>query len=180
MKSYFEDFKKSMKQRMRIHVTLVEKYYNDICFLVDIDYTFIQVVVPKVKWLRPLGYEINVDEASTTIIALLVEEIDKSVKIFGNYDVMKSKVEMELKIVSTLKKKDKLVRKLKAKFGEGAGDEEEEDDEEEEEEEELQAQEPLALTQGMGEEIEKEEGAKEEKIKEVPIPIDPKKRKAKA
>ena len=32
---------------------------------------------------------------------------------------MKSKVEMELKTTSTLKKKDKLVKNLKAKFGEG-------------------------------------------------------------
>ena len=37
---------------------------------------------------------------------------------------------MELKITSTLKKKDKLVKKLKAKFGEGVEEEEEEGDEE--------------------------------------------------
>ena len=41
MTSYFEGFKQSMKQRLRIHVSLVENYYNEICFLVDIDYTFI-------------------------------------------------------------------------------------------------------------------------------------------
>ena len=46
---------------------------------------------------------------------------------------MKFKIQMELKTTSTLKKKDKLVRKLKAKFGERVG--EEEDDEEDEEEE---------------------------------------------
>ena len=44
MTSYFEDFKKSMKQRMRILVSLVEQHINDICFLVDIDYTYIEVV----------------------------------------------------------------------------------------------------------------------------------------
>ena len=64
---------------------------------------------------------------------------------------MKSKVEMELKIASTLKKKDKMVRKLKAKFRQGARDNDEEDDEEDEEEEEVQGQESLSLTQGMGE-----------------------------
>ena len=50
---------------------------------------------------------------------------------------------MELKSSSTLKKKDKLVLKLNAKFGEGVIEEEEEDGEEEEQK---QAQEPLALT----------------------------------
>ena len=42
MTSYFEDFKKSMKQRMRILVSLVEKHVNDIFFLVDIDFTYVQ------------------------------------------------------------------------------------------------------------------------------------------
>ena len=50
---------------------------------------------------------------------MLVEEIDKSAKPFGTYDVVRSKVEMELKIASILKKKDKLMKKLKAIFGEG-------------------------------------------------------------
>ena len=117
MKSYFEDFKKSMNERLKIPISLVEKYYNDIYFLVDIDYTYVQASTPRVRWLRPLGYEINVDEASVAIAIFLVEEVDKNAKIFGNYDVMKSMVEMVLKTTSTLKKKDRLLKKLKAKFG---------------------------------------------------------------
>ena len=134
MTSYFEDFKKSMKQRLRIPVSLVEQHVNDICFLVDIDYTYIQAAIPRVRWLRPLGYEINIDEASTTITSLLAEDIDKTTKPFSTFDVVKSKVEMELKKTSTIKKKDRLVKKLKARFGEGAAEAEEEEEEEEEEE----------------------------------------------
>ena len=37
MTRYFDDFKKSMKKRMRIPISLLEKHYNDICFLVDVD-----------------------------------------------------------------------------------------------------------------------------------------------
>ena len=117
MTSYFEDFKKSMKQRLRIPVSLIEQHINDIFFLVDIDYTYIQETIPRVRWLRPLGYEINIDEASVAITTLLAEEIDKSAKPFGTFDVVKSKVEMELKTTSTIKKKDRLVNKLKARFG---------------------------------------------------------------
>ena len=51
--------------------------------------------------------KINIDEDLATITALLVEEVDKTVKKFDNYDVVKYKVEMELKIVSTLKRKTK-------------------------------------------------------------------------
>lgn len=116
MTSYFKDFKKSMKQRLRISISLVEKNCNEFFFLVDIDYTYMQAIVSRVRWLRLLGYEINIDEASVAITALLAEEVDKTTKLFRNYDVVKSNVEMELKNTSTLKKKDKMVRKLKGKF----------------------------------------------------------------
>ena len=82
MTSYFEDFKKSMKQRMRMLVSLVEQHEKDICFLINIDYTYIQAVIPRVIWLRPLGYELDVDQESTTITTLLVEEVDKAAKHF--------------------------------------------------------------------------------------------------
>ena len=49
MTSYFEDFKKSMKKRSRIHVCLVEQHYNDFCFLVDANFTYFQVVIPRVR-----------------------------------------------------------------------------------------------------------------------------------
>ena len=113
--------------------------------MVDIDYIYIQATVLRVGWLRTLGYEINIDEVLATITALLAEEVDKTTKLFGNYEVVKSKVEMELKTTSTLKKKEKLVRKLKENFGEGVGNDDEEDDEEDEAEEE-QGHEPLSLT----------------------------------
>jgi len=115
----------------------VEQHINDICFLVDIDYTYIQAAIPRVRWLRPLGYELNIDEALVAITTWVSEEIDKIAKPFGTYDVVRSKVEMELKTTLLIKRKDKLVRKLKKKFGdriEGAVEEEEKVDESEEDE----------------------------------------------
>ena len=180
MTSYFEYFNKSMKETMRIPVSLVEKHYNEIFFLVDVDYTFVQAATPRVRLLRPLGYEINVDESSAAIKTLLSEEVDKTANFFGNYEMVKSKITMELKIASAIKKKDRIVKKLKAKFGEGA-EEEEEEEEEDEEEEETQTQDSLALTQGMGEDEEEEEieGAKGEEAEEASTPPEPNKRKAK-
>ena len=70
--SYFEYFTQSMKKILRIIVSLVKKYY-DVYFLVDSDHTFVQAMIPRVRWLRPLGYEINVDEAFIVIITLLAE-----------------------------------------------------------------------------------------------------------
>ena len=97
----------------------MEKIYNDVCFLVDVDYTIVQVATPWVRWLRPLRYEINVDEASTEITTLVVKEIEKDGNVIGNYEMAKSKITMELKTTSIIKKKEKLVKKLKEKFGEG-------------------------------------------------------------
>ena len=144
MTTYFEDFKKSMKQRLRIPISLVEKCVNDICFLVDINFTYIQAAIPRVRWLRPLGYEINVDEASAAITTLLAKEMDKEEKPSGTYDIVKSRVEIDLKTTSTMKKKEKMVKKLKARLGV-------DDDEEDDEEEEVEEQVPLAITQGLGE-----------------------------
>ena len=67
---------------------------------------------------------------------MLAEEIDKSLPHFGTYDVVRSKVDMELKTTSTIKRKYRLVKKLKAKFGEGVAEDEEEDEEGDEDEDE--------------------------------------------
>ena len=135
MTSYFEDFKKPMKKRLRIPVSLVEQHVNDIYFLVDIDFTYIQAVVPRVRWLGASGYELDVNQELATISALLAKDIDKATKPFSTYGVVKSKVEMDLKTTSIMKRKEKLVRKIKKKFGEGIEGvfEEEEEDESEEE-----------------------------------------------
>ena len=117
MSIYFDDFKNAMKKRMRIPVSLVNQHENDICFLVDIDYTYIQVVIPRVIWLRPLGYELDVDQALVAITTLLTEEMDKNAKAFGTYDVFRSRVVTYLKTTTKIKKKEKLVKRIKKKLG---------------------------------------------------------------
>ena len=76
-------------------------------FLIDTDYTYVQAIVTRVRWLRPLGYEINVDEASIAITTLLVEDVDAKAIAFGNYDMAKSNIKMELKTTSVIRKKEK-------------------------------------------------------------------------
>ena len=159
MSIYFDDFKSAMKRRMRIPVSLVEKHVNDIFFLVDIDYTYIQAVLPRIRWLRPLGYELDVDQALAAITTLLNEEMDKTTKAFGTYYVVKSRVVMELKTATTIKKKDKMVKKIKKKQGveeiNTLGEAEEISNDEEECDEE------------KGED--RNESAKEEEVEEEPI-----------
>ena len=163
MTSYFEEFKKTMKGRMRIPVSLVEKHVQDIFFLVDVDYTYIQAAVPKVRWLRPLPYEIDIDDSSTTITTLLAKEHNKEATYFRTHDIVKSRENTDLKIALSMKKKDKIMKKLKSQLGI-------KDDEGNEEEAEEEG--PLAITQGIGEDAEVAEHApiKEKKRKTTTPP----------
>ena len=127
---------------MRIPVSLVDQHESDIFVLVDIEFTYIQVVIPRVRWLRPLGYELDVDQDLVAITTLPVEEIDKVAKNIGTYDFVKSRVVIDLKTTSIVKKKEKMVKRIKKKFGveetstigevEDIIDDEEEGDEEKE------------------------------------------------
>ena len=60
-----------------------------------------------------MAYEIDVDKALVGITTLLAEDFDKEVKHFGTYDIVKSRVSTKLKIASSMRKKDKIIKKLK-------------------------------------------------------------------
>ncbi len=106
----------------------------------DTDHAYVQVEIPRFRWLKPLPYEINVNEASTAITTLLVEDIDKNAISFDNYEEAKLRIKIYLKTTTILRNKNKLVEMLKERFGEG-GEEEEDDDDDDGEEE--QGQVPL-------------------------------------
>ena len=101
--------------------------------------------MPRVRWPRPLPYEIDIDDASATITALLAEDPDKDVSYFGTYEIVKSRVNTDLKIASSMRKKDKIIKKLKSQLGVG---------DDEEDVEEAKEEGPLAITQGLGEDKE--------------------------
>ena len=71
MDNYFDEFKIKMKNRMRNPKLVVDKYYDEICFIMDTDFVYAQVVIPRVVWLRPMPYEVNVDDILTTMTGLL-------------------------------------------------------------------------------------------------------------
>ena len=56
-----KSFKIEMKKRYRIPPTLMEKYKDELCFMVEIDFTCMEAVVPRVKFVKPMGYEMSED-----------------------------------------------------------------------------------------------------------------------
>lgn len=61
MDDYFSKFHEKMHNRYRIPPQLVEKYKDDICFEVDIDYYYVNAVEPRTQSLSPMGYEVDLD-----------------------------------------------------------------------------------------------------------------------
>lgn len=49
-------------------------------------------------WVKPLGYEVNIDETKDIIESLVNEPIDPKATYFGTYDQAKAKIELEIKL----------------------------------------------------------------------------------
>ena len=100
--------------------------------------------MPRVAWVKPLPYEVNIDEARDIIEALVNEPVDPRQPTFGTYDEAKTKIELQIKIPQAISKGKRRIAKLKTKIN------------------------PLMLTKGKGEdEEEEEEGEEPESEKEV-------------
>lgn len=141
MDNYFEVFKKKMNNRSRIPPNLVEDYKDDVFFMVDYDRVYIQVVIPRVAWEKPLPYEINIDEARDIIEALVNEPTDPKLPTSGTYEEAKKRIELSIKIPQDISIGKKRVSKMKTIEGplmitEGKGEDEEDDPEDDEEESE--------------------------------------------
>lgn len=79
-------FKNQMRKRSRIPPVIVEKYKNEICFMVDIDFTFVEAVEPRVEFIDPLGYEVSEAKMEEYISRLVKCKLDANSSIFGTYE----------------------------------------------------------------------------------------------
>ena len=143
MDNYFEVFKEKMNNRFQIPPKLVEDYKDDVCFMVHCEKVYIEVVIPRVAWVKPLPYEINIDEAKDIIEALVNEPAIPNIPYFGTYEEAKKRIELSIKIPQAINKGKKRVEKLKTiegppmlTKGKGEDEDEESDDDEESEKEE--------------------------------------------
>lgn len=65
---------------MRIPKSIVDRYFDEICFMVYTYFVYAWVVLPIIAWLRPMPYEVNVDA---------------NAKPFKTYDIVKNQMNME-------------------------------------------------------------------------------------
>ena len=76
MDNYFDVFKEKMNNRFKIPKKIVEDYKDDVCFMVNSDRVYIQAMKPRIVWVKPLPYEVNIDETKDIIEALIDELFD--------------------------------------------------------------------------------------------------------
>ena len=114
--------------------------------MVDCDKVYIQAVIPRVAWVKPLPYEINIDEARDIIEALVNEPAIPNIPPFGTYEEAKKRIELRIKIPQAISRGKKRVAKLRTAEG------------------------PLMLTEGKGEDDEGESEDEEESEKEEEPP----------
>ena len=96
--------------------------------------------MPRVRWLKAVWYEVNIDETSIAITTLLFEEVDNNATYFGTFEEAKARITTNLHKTKVVKKKSKIINNLIEQFGEGSDKEEEKG--------EKKSDKPLLLTQG--------------------------------
>ena len=83
-------FQNEMRQRFRIVPTIVDKFKEDICVMVNTNFTYIQVVEHWETFLDPLGYELS-DETIARYLDLLSKSEDQANYRFGtNEEIIQS------------------------------------------------------------------------------------------
>ena len=99
---------------------------------------------PIIVWVKPLPYEVNIDETKDIIEALISEPIDPRAPHFGTYDEAKARIELKIKLPQAVNKGNRRIAKLKSNT-------------------------PLILTKSKGEDIDEVEDEDESKEEEEPL-----------
>ena len=73
MGNYFEEFKEKMRSRMIIPKYIIKKYYDKVYFIVDTNFVYAQEISLRISCLRPMPYEVNVDETTIEVTTVLAK-----------------------------------------------------------------------------------------------------------
>ena len=66
-----------------------------------------------VTWVKPLSYEVEIDETKDIIEALINEPNDPKIVYFGTYDEAKARIKLEIKLPQVVNKGKNIIAKLK-------------------------------------------------------------------
>ena len=75
-----------MKQRFKILKYVVEKNKDDICFMVEIDFTSMDVIEPREIFIQPMWYEVNEEFLEGYTKRILESKRDTEYPRWGTYE----------------------------------------------------------------------------------------------
>ena len=112
-----KEFQSEMKKRYRIPPSLVEKYKQDICFMVEIDHTCMEAIVPRVKFIEPMGYEMSAELIEGYAQIILQSEVDTSCTRWRTYEEKIREVQTKQAAKDFEKKVKKVVESILKESG---------------------------------------------------------------
>ena len=110
-------FQVEMKQRYRIPPVLIEKYKDEPCFMVEIDFTCMEVVVPQVKFIEPMCYEMGIELIEGYAYIILHSEVDFGCPRWGTYVEKMKEVQKNLMNNDINNKVDKVIDSILKESG---------------------------------------------------------------
>ena len=112
-----KSFQTEMKQMYKIPPLMVQKYKDDLCFMVETDNTCMEVVEPRVKFIEPMGYEMSAKLIEGYAQIILQSERDTKYPRWGTYDEKVREVYFELHRKETKNKVEKLINSILKESG---------------------------------------------------------------
>ena len=106
-----------MKKRYRISLALIEKYKDELCFMVEKNFTCMEAVVPWVKFIEPMGYEIGTKLIEGYVQIILHYEVDSGCPRLGTYAEKMKEVKTNLMNKDIKKKVDKVIDSILKESG---------------------------------------------------------------
>jgi len=114
---YFKNFQSMMHARERIPQSLVEKYRDTVCFMVETDQCLMEAVEPRTVWIMPMGYEVDEQIVELHVQHMLSQPKDPKAERFGTFEELSIKIHVELKELEIKRK----VRKEVEHIAQGLG-----------------------------------------------------------
>lgn len=107
-----KSFQSEIQRRFKIPPSLVEKYKDDICFMVEIDVTCMEAMKPRVKFVEPICYEISEELIESYVKINLESDKDKECPRWGAFEEKMKEVHSELYSKDIKMKVDKKIEDI--------------------------------------------------------------------
>ena len=108
-----KSFQAKMKQRYRIPPVLIEKYKNELCFMVEMDKIYMEDAEPNVKFIEPMGYKMSEELIEGYAQIILQSEKEIEFLRWGTYKKKVREVHSELHSKEIKKKVEKKIDRIR-------------------------------------------------------------------